>query len=400
MTGDKYDGYQQRLQEARRLSELMKTVRPFCFLRMGDGELHHLFLYQNGRVDEFDKSLWDDGPVCGTRHSGNSGLSPKHARRLWEVYEKADYVDFHERNYPIGHIVHKLKIARPEKLYRNPNKNCSMIFLTWAERELKSYCQDRRVGFVGAEARLLEVLSKTDFYRDKASAYWPQTSKGIFFHQPRENGRNLDANLDLIKEDVRKFIVENEIDTIFISLGSGAKIIGYELSRELGICSFDFGAMMRALTYSGCDGNRAARSPHYPYLFRIPFCKYMDALEIAFPGLRVEEILGKAHGQLIFEIIRKEVGWTHASFEFDFSSDNINSFVSAFREYQKRYKKIFDASPQTRRERAGFLHFCGTHKLTMEGRLFIFKFNVKERVRQMLSKLAGLKIVLSLFFGK
>jgi hypothetical protein len=379
-TGDRNTGFSQRLDEAKRLTHFMQTVRPFCFLRMGDGELKHLLIYQSGRVDEFDKSQWDDGPVCGTRQSGNSGLSPKHAERLWRVYEQADYVDFHERNYPIEHIVNKLNLSRPATLHRNPNKICSMIFLTWVERELKAYCQGRRVGFVGAEAGLLDILSKADWFRQAAAAYWPDSPEDIFFHQPLDNGRNLDANLDLVKEDVKRFVLENQIDTIFISLGSGAKIIGYELSRELNICCFDFGAMMRALTYSGCDGNRAARSPHYPYLFRIPFGNYMDALETAMPNLSPEEILCKAHGQMLFEIVRREPGWTYAASEFDFCPENLASFRKAYRIYRRRYMKLFKHSPEAKLERAGFLHFCGTHGLTLEGRLFFALFEIKRRL--------------------
>jgi hypothetical protein len=34
---------------------------------------------------------------------------------------------------------------------------------------------------------------------------------------------------------------------------------------------FDFGAMIRAFTHSGCDGNRTPRSPHSPFFFRIQF---------------------------------------------------------------------------------------------------------------------------------
>ena len=156
----------------------------------------------------------------------------------------------------------------------------------------------------------------------------------------RDDGRKLDANLDLVKEDLRKFVKENQLDTLFLSLGGGAKILGYELSRELRICCFDFGAMTRALTYSGCDGNRFARSTHSPFLFRIPFETHMDALEKAFPNLAPAELLAKAHGQLLLEVMKKEVGWTFASWEFDFSRENVSAFRRAFKAYRKRYRRL------------------------------------------------------------
>jgi hypothetical protein len=142
--------------------------------------------------------------------------------------------------------------------------------------------------------------------------------------------------------------------------------------------------MTRALTYSGCDGNRAARSPHYPFIFRISFATYMDALEKAMPQLTPLELLGKAHGQLILEVVKKEVGWTYASWEYDFSPENVFVFRQAFKEYHRRYGKLFNSSPAAKTERAGFLHFCGTHGLTLEGRLFLALFRAKGIARRCL----------------
>ena len=48
----------------------------------------------------------------------------------------------------------------------------------------------------------------------------------------------------------------------------------------------------------------------------------MDALEQAFPNLTPAELLAKAHGQLLLEVMKKEVGWTFASWEFDFGQEN------------------------------------------------------------------------------
>ena len=204
----------------------------------------------------------------------------------------------------------------------------------------------------------------------------------------RNNGRNLDANLDLVKKDLREFVKDHRLDTLFLSLGGGAKILGYELSRELGICCFDFGAMIRAFTYSGCDGNRVARSPHSPFFFRIAFETHMDALEQVFPNLAPAEFLAKAHGQLLLEVMKKEVGWTFASWEFDFSPENVSAFRRGFKEYRQRYGKLFNSSSAAKMERAGFLHFCGTHRLTLEGRVFLLSFRLKGLARRCLHQRA------------
>jgi hypothetical protein len=328
---------------------------------------------------------YSDGPLSGTQGCGNPGLGPRHAERLWQAYQQADYVDFHEKNWPNEHLVQRLTLNRAAGLNRNPSIETSLLFLTWTETEFKNYCQGRRVGFAGAEARLLELLSKTEIFQQAAANYWPDQAK-MFFHQARNDGRDLDANLDLVKADLRQFVTENQLDTLFISLGGGAKIIGYELSRELGICCFDFGAMTRALTYSGCDGNRVARSPHSPFLYRLPFDCYMGALEQAMPRLSPAELLAKAHGQLLLEVMRKEVGWTFASWEFDFSADNMTAFQQAFTQYQRRYGKLFKADPATKKERASFLHFCGTHGLTLEGLMFLMKFRVKGMVHRLFGR--------------
>lgn len=375
-----------RYEEAARLTRMMYLNRPFCFLRMGDVELKYLLTYQAGRLDKLDPKEYSDGPLSGTRGIGNPGLGPKHAKRLCEVYEQADYVDFHERNWPNEYLVPELKLVQLPRATRNPDKNTSCIFLTWVEREFKSYCQGRRIGFAGAEARILEILSKTEDFKSVSKDYWPDQAE-VFFHQARNDGRDLDANLDLVKEDLRSFVTENKIDTLFISLGGGAKIIGYELSRELGICCFDFGAMTRALTYSGCDGNRFARSPHSPFLYRISFGTYMDALEEAFPKMTHAQLLAKAHGQLILEVVKKDVGWTYASWEFDFSDENRDTFKWAFKVYCVRYKCLFSENADTNKERASFLHFCGTHRLTTEGCLFLLKFRAKALAKKLLGKI-------------
>jgi hypothetical protein len=114
----------------------------------------------------------------------------------------------------------------------------------------------------------------------------------------------------------------------------------------------------------------------------------MDALEQAFLNLTPAELLAKAHGQLLLEVMKKEVGWTFASWEFDFSEENRVAFQKAYQIYRTRYQHLFKVSPETRKERAGFLHFCGTHGLTLEGRLFLLLFRLKGLARRCLHQRA------------
>jgi len=384
MFGAKSNGESARTKEAGFLSQLMATKRPFCFLRMGDMELVYLLAYQNDRLDSIE---FGDGQLSGTQGCGNPGLSARHANRLRSAYEGADYIDFHEKNWPNQHLVPRLQLRRDLESRSNPTADASLLFLTWTELEFRDYCQDRKIGFAGAEAKLLELLSKTAEFKWAGKDYWPDRAE-IFYHQVRDDGRNLDLTLDLVKDDLREFVTTRRIDTLFLSLGGGAKILAYELSRELNICCFDFGAMIRAFTYSGCDGNRFARSPHSPFLFRIPFERHMDALEQAFPNLTPAELLAKAHGQLLLEVLKKQVGWTFASWEYDFSPQNVAAFRQAFEEYKLRYSKLFNSSAAAKIERAGFLHFCGKHHLTLEGRIFMLWFRLKGLVRSSIGFIA------------
>ena len=86
---------------------------------------------------------------------------------------------------------------------------------------------------------------------------------------------------------------------------------------------------------------------------------------------------------MILEVQKKEVGWTHAALELDLSQENCQAFAEAHRIYHERYRTLFDKSCETKRERARFLHFCGTHGLTEEGRQFLRWFKMKSVVAGM-----------------
>lgn len=373
-----------RQSAARRLSELMESHPSFCFLRLGDMDLAYLLAEQDGQLNNMPCG---DGAVTGTQAQGNPGIGANYAARFRRAFELADYVDFHERLWPMELWLPRLELQRSATLHQNPDRETSYLLLTWLEKEFKQFCRGKHIGLAGAEAGLLELLSLTPEFQQVAADYWP-TDAEIFFHQVREDGRNLDANLDLVKDDLKSFVQANRLDVLFLSLGGGAKILCYELARELNLRCFDFGAALRALTYSACDGNRAARSTHSPFLFRLPFGVYMEAAEEAFPRLKPEELLAKAHAQLLLEVQRKEIGWTYPSFEYDFSEENRKAFRAAFQHYQARYRRLFRHSPPAIKERKDFLHFTGEHRLTMEGRAFYGWLKLKAGAKNMLAKSA------------
>ena len=376
--GDKPKDLTVRRVEASRLSSLMADRRGFSFLRLGDMELTYLLASQEGMLP---KMVVDEEISNGTAAYGNPGIGQELAPRLRQAFENANYVDFHERLWPMAQLLPRLRLKSADGQERNPDAHTSYIFLTWLEYEFTSYCRGRKIGMVGAEGPLLANLLPRKEFRNAASAYWPWEAQ-VYFHCIRDGGRNPGANIELIKRDLRVFVKETGVDTVFLSLGGAAKILCAELAMELGVRLVDSGAMLRALTYSGSDGNRAARSTHFPFLYRLPFSVWCDAMEQTWPDLPPPVLLAKVHAQLILEVQKKEMGWTHASFELDLSGENRTAFENAHKIYLQRYSQLFDTGAEARKERAGFLHFCGTHGLTAEGRQFMFWFKAKSLARR------------------
>ena len=369
-----------RLAEAKRITALLHKKEAFSLVRLGDFDVAFLLATENG----FRGNLFpDDLVISGTEGLGSPGLDSSQAVRLRAALESADYADFWDLQWKDGTMLDRLALNRNPGTTRNPTRETSFILPTWMEYEFKEYCQNRKILFCGAEAPLLEELLRNPEYRAIARDYWPDQCEASFL-RPRENGRKLSKNLDGIKKDIAETIDKYGIDTLLLSLGGGAKILCCELAQEVGIRAIDFGAFMRSLTYSGSDGNRASRSTHAAYLFRVPFAIYMDALEKTYPNLTSEELLAKAHAQLILEMQKKEVGWSHSAWEYDFSSENLRHFKEGNREYRRRYNNLFKKSDITQKERADFLHFCGTHKLTWEGIFFFYCFKIKGWFKQLL----------------
>lgn len=359
---------EERRAEALRLQRLLETNKAFSFIRIGDFEFA---LLEDGQDPIGKDKAWD---IAGTEPRGSTGLDGRHREDLIDAICQADFVDFLDLNWPEGFepLVRYRAMAKAAcSSYR-----ASYILGTWMEHHFKEYCRGRRVLFCGAEAPILENLCKDPEYLKAAEELF-EPGEGTIFLRPREDGRNLANNLDGIREDIIDCVRQNRIDTVFLSLGAGAKILCVDLARELGIHAIDFGVFMRALCYSGSDGNRAARSTHSAFLFRVPFLTYMQAVEKAFPNLKPEEILAKAHAQLLIEIQKKEFGWSHDSVELEFSEQNIKAFKKSFKSYKRHYRGIFKHSQQTRRERLNFLHFCGKNRLSFEGKIFYIKFNIK-----------------------
>lgn len=238
------------------------------------------------------------------------------------------------------------------------------------------------VGIAGAEASLLEWLSSQEEYQNIANEYWPSEKK-IHFHQVRDDGRNLNKNMDLIKSDLMEFIRLNDIQTLFLSLGGGAKILGYEIAKEMGVRIVDFGAMIRALCDLGSDGHLAARSTHSIMFFRLPFELVMQGIEETQGELNPEELLARAHAQLIHQLRSGEIAISRRNRDLDFSYDARKRFSHSYKSYTKQYNQFHRVNNSCIKERNNFFHFCGLHRLTMRGVVYYTKFKIKTTIKRM-----------------
>ena len=356
---------EERHAEALRFQRLLEANKAFSFIRVGDFEFA---LLEDGKDPVGNGAAWD---IAGTEPRGSTGLDGRHREDLIDAIREADFVDFLDLNWPEG--------LEPLLRYRAMAKatcssyRASYILGTWVEHHFKEYCQGRRVLFCGAEAPILENLCKDPEYLKGAKEFF-EPEQATFFLRPREDGRNLANNLKGISEDIIECVQKNQIDTLFLSLGAGAKILCVNLARELGIHAIDFGAFMRALCYSGSDGNRAARSTHSVFLFRVPFLTYMGALEKAFPNLKPEEILAKAHAQLLLEIQKKEIGWTYDSWMIDKTDENIQFFIRSYEKFKKTYNKLCKSNKKCKIGQLNLRCFLKSNGINF---FFIIKIKVK-----------------------
>ena len=94
-------------------------------------------------------------------------------------------------------LLSEIEFNRNPDLFRNPDELRSYILLTWVETEFHNFCKTSRIGFCGAEASILQRLCGKKEFKEAASNFWPVGFQP-FFHQPRENGGNLDSNLELL----------------------------------------------------------------------------------------------------------------------------------------------------------------------------------------------------------
>lgn len=375
--------------ECKRITNLMTRQRPFSFLRLGDMELRLLIASQKGEVDQWCEEVTRRERESSVHAFGHPGLIPAYVNRLRSAYENCTYLDYQHANPTNRELLSEWKSARAQGAHSNPGSHVSELLLDWTQYEFRSYVESRSCLFVGAEAQLLQCLLGFDSYRVASRNYWPDKVTAHFY----QTG-DVGDNLDRLKDDIRNVILTQKIDTVFISLGGGAKILAYELAKEMNVAFFDFGSAMRGLTYSGSDGHKFMRASHYPFFFRIPFRIWMNALDEAMPNLSERQRLIKAHAQLALEVVRKEEGWTYPSewisSEFiDLSSDNLRAFWRSYRDYRNEFDHGGPRSAESLHEIDQFDRWRRYQGIGIDGKVTKFIFKCKTQYRRMILPLSG-----------
>jgi hypothetical protein len=367
---------------AKTLTSLLEANTTFSFLRLGDGELGFLLHVQGGERDFARRDL---GPSCEIAH-GNPALTAKDYERLLHSYECCSVVDLHRQlPYNAEHLG-RLRWKRSSSTIGTASSGGTALLFTWIQHELKPYLSRHRSIFCGAEASLLRELSVDREFRQAAASCLPADSE-MHFLQPRRDGTRASEDLDGIKSDLAALVREQRADTIFVSLGGGAKILCYELAEELGIRAIDFGSALRALTFSGSDGQAAWRSSHHPFLFRVPLRVYWPALRRARPGLDPVTLVSKAHAQLCLELQHKVMlqattSAANDSAMFDASPDNVRNFNESYAYYRQHVLPLGKSNAEVALLIAEFRHWRRKHGLGWDGWLFQLGVRAKSLIRR------------------
>ncbi|PAW79855.1 MAG: hypothetical protein B9S32_00565 [Verrucomicrobia bacterium Tous-C9LFEB] len=375
------------LMEARRkvaaqLTQQMEATPGFTYLRLGDGELRMLLAHQNRTWTDREFKL-QQRPSVNISVS-NPGLQESDMPRLLQAYEQATWLDLYD-SFPYNreHLP-ELKLERAPGGTTNPTPDTSKIFIDWTWHEMGGYLARHRCLFCGSEAALLKALYELPEYRQIAKRFWPESAP-VFFQQTRRDGKHLSEDLDLIKADIAADIDRLQIDTVFLALAGAAKILAHDLAKQKGVRAFDFGSMIRALTYSGSDGHAAWRSAHYPFLVRVPFELYMRALQTANPEIDPVTLISKAHAQLTRELVHQEplqfaACDTDLPSAYDPSRENLQHFYESYAVYRRHYYPWAKKRPETRPLLREFRQWRFAKGLGLDGRLYQFARTLYRRI--------------------
>lgn len=384
MTGNTDNIESRRRGQCDAITSLAERNPSFSFLRLGDGEIAYLVNHQQGKMCTLRGSTL--GLQSGCENGlGTLGLGANHHDRLQRSYEQCNYLDRYQNQEANQKYLELWQCARrPDGSEPLGNDYCAILPF-WVLYQFKEYLSRHNVLMCGAEAGVLQALLRRPEYTRLTSGYFPARYE-LTFHVPPRNGQDLASDLDTLKDEIKQLLAIKGCDTVMLSLGGAAKIIGYEISQECQVRAFDFGAMTRALTYSGSDGCATWRSSHNIFMGRVPFDVYMDAIETAFPDERMEVYVAKAICQVCLELQRKELAVSvpcdlHDAKSYDPNPDNLRRFWESYERLWNRYGRISRRSSSCRDLMREFEKWRQKKGLGFRGKVFRALVRAKTMLR-------------------
>ena len=232
----------------------MALTPGFSFVRLGDMELTLL----RGRT-KF-RATWNRRRSgCGRSRLWQPRPGPATGRKAATTLERASYVDFHTALWPISELLPRLRLQRPAKLHQNPDAETHPISCSPGWKRIPE-----PIAVAGGSAwrgprRPAAGIPAGTGVPAASEAFGPRPRKSISIGPAK--GRNLDKNLDLIRDDLRGGgSARTGVDTVFLSLGGAAKISAWSWPRNLA-CGCSTRVHAPGLTYSGSDGNPVPGDP-------------------------------------------------------------------------------------------------------------------------------------------
>jgi len=379
---------------AQELTRHLESTSAFSFLRLGDGEIQCIRAIREGQAPPRYRSDRTSAASIEAPFSV-SGIEARHLDRVLKAFRNCTYLDYCDSIPAVQEALPTLGLQRAPGALRNHSPETSNIVFEWTAFELPEYLQRHRCLLASAESQLLKELCDDPRYQALAADYLPFGHLPVF-HQLRNNGRQFSENLDLIKADLREEIERHNIDTMFLSMATGAKILCYELAQELGIRCIDFGSMTRALTYSGSPGYHSHRNFHNPFLFRVPLDIYLPALQRAQPDLTLPEQVSKAQAQVLLELydlqpFRFNNSEAVAGADIVRTPEALGRFRAALNCYNTFYQQQARHDAKCQQLQHDFVRWRQKKGIGLDGKIFLSLVKCKALLRKLLGPIRGAK---------
>lgn len=373
-----------RVSVADNITRNMEATDGFSLIRLGDGEVYWALSAQEGKAPPKYRYFKDEATGVESATS-TSGMETRHWPRFKAALEHATYLDLCNSIPFVNENMEKLNFTPDPDQLKNSSADSSNIIFFWVHRHFRKYLTRHRCLIVSSECSLLSCLLEDQVFRDISDDFFtPDNIGNLHLMQTLDDGRNYSENLDEIKGQIRSYVAENDIHTVFISLATGAKILCYELGVETGKRYMDFGSVVRAFTYSGAPGYQTNRSLHNPFFYRVPLQVFERALSHLHLPEEPAKYLSRIQTQIALDLQplkRFEYNATDVlTGKLVWSRETASLLKDDLQLYRGYLKKI-PGSPDIDRLDSEFRRWWLKKGFSVSGKLFLFAVKLKSILR-------------------